>query len=136
MLFELLIELALNVVLELLVGALQGLLVHLVDVDFAGNEGRLSGDPRVKLGWYGVVGAAAGGASAILRPAPLALGLAVRIFGLVLIPIASGLALVAWDAGRGRVGAGRGRASFWAGTAFGVGYVAVRLVVLWIVHPA
>jgi hypothetical protein len=86
----------------------------------------------VKLGWYGIVGVAAGGGISDHRPAPLALGLAVRLVGLVLIPIVSGLALVAWDAVKGRVGAGRGRAAFWAGAAFGVGYVVVRLAVVWV----
>jgi hypothetical protein len=134
MLFDLIIELLLNVLFELLAGALQAVFAHLINVDFAGNNGRLSGNPRAKLGWYAVAGAAAGGASAVIRPAPLALGFAVRMVGLVLMPIVSGLALTAWDVGRGRTGAGRGRASFWAGAAFGFGYVVVRLVVVWVVR--
>jgi hypothetical protein len=125
-LFELLVEILVQVVFEFVAAIVQAAFQHLVDVDFAGNRGRLSGNVLARLGWYAVAGAAAGGASAALHPAPLSMSLAARVAGLVAMPIASGLALAGWDVGRGRgaTGAaappsGRGPRSAWATSPYG-----------------
>ncbi len=122
-------ELLWQLIAELVFGAVRAFLETLIDADFAGNRGRLSPVPAVKLGWYLVIGAAGGGASILAHPARLGVPSWMRIAALVVLPIASGIALATWDGMRGKTGEGRGRAAFWAGTAFGVGYVLVRLVV-------
>ncbi len=133
MLLEILLEIIVQLVFEVLAGAVyataRALFAYLVDVDFEGNAGRLAGTPAVKLGWYGVIGAAAGALSVVVHPAPLAWTVTVRLLGLLLMPIISGIALAAWDGALGRSGDGRVRSALWAGVAFGVGYVFVRLVI-------
>jgi hypothetical protein len=110
-------------------------------VTVAIHGGRLSPNPIRALAWHVVLGAAAGGVSDLVHPAPLAVATWMRFGAIVALPVASGGALVAWDSARGRIGEGigggeerlrrqpGGRAAFWAGAAFGAGYALVRLSV-------